>query len=424
MWSIGSDGALTLDETGVTYTSTGISALSQIMEIPFEMLAKKTVTLSAKMNGIVYFASATIGSSKPTETSGETIYINLLVSENNIRGYLKFVWVNSSQKYRAYFYFSSAQTVKFDYIKLETGAVATTYSPNTVETYLSNNMPGNPNLLINGDFRINQRGQTSYSGTKIYAVDRWVMRTCIVDVLENGVKVTQNAQYFGLNQTLEDFNHLKGKTVTLSVKFSNVNMDDDDVYIGISNGNTPETRGTIIKTLAGIKEAGVYTITTTIPTILESKYFNICIQSHQGVSTTTNNFTVEYAKLEIGNIATAFSPRPYAEELAMCQRYYEKIDVSNPANKFNILKVAMSSVDFYDGGLVYFKTTKRTLPTIHCYSQNKTINKLTNATQSNSEFGVSYSYITYDSFRVKATNSSLTVNDFVVGYYEADAEMY
>ena len=39
--------------------------------------------------------------------------------------------------------------------------------------------------------------------------------------------------------------------------------------------------------------------------------------------------SIDWVKLELGSIATPFSPRPYAEELAMCQRYYQKITSSN-----------------------------------------------------------------------------------------------
>ena len=35
------------------------------------------------------------------------------------------------------------------------------------------------------------------------------------------------------------------------------------------------------------------------------------------------NIDIEYVKLEMGELATPLSPRPYAEELAMCQRYYQ-----------------------------------------------------------------------------------------------------
>ena len=40
---------------------------------------------------------------------------------------------------------------------------------------------------------------------------------------------------------------------------------------------------------------------------------------------TITNKTVNFIKIELGEIATPFSPRSYAEELAMCQRYFQLI---------------------------------------------------------------------------------------------------
>lgn len=43
-----------------------------------------------------------------------------------------------------------------------------------------------------------------------------------------------------------------------------------------------------------------------------------------GLDNTANNFSLAQVKLELGTVATPLEPRPFAEELAMCQRYYEK----------------------------------------------------------------------------------------------------
>ena len=53
--------------------------------------------------------------------------------------------------------------------------VANTTIPNadTVDGLHANEIASNPNLLINPDFKINQRGQTEYIGAGIYCVDRW-----------------------------------------------------------------------------------------------------------------------------------------------------------------------------------------------------------------------------------------------------------
>ena len=126
----------------------------------------------------------------------------------------------------------------------------------------------NPNLLINGDFRINQRGQTTYTESNKYSVDRWILLLGTVTVESNGITLNGS-----ISQKLE-------------------NTPTQNVTASVSAGEIAYNNG-------------VVTITTTEPTL------------------------ISWAKLEVGNISTPFSPRPYAEELAMCQRYFIKFKPSN-----------------------------------------------------------------------------------------------
>ena len=121
----------------------------------------------------------------------------------------------------------------------------------------------NPNLLINGDFRVNQRGKTTYTEAGKYTVDRWKLVSGSVEVKSNGIM---------LNGTIvQKLEHTPSIQVVAS---SNAGT------ISYSNG--------------------AVTLSTTTATL------------------------ITYAKLEVGTTATPFSPRPHAEELALCQRYYWK----------------------------------------------------------------------------------------------------
>ena len=120
----------------------------------------------------------------------------------------------------------------------------------------------NPNLLINGDFQVNQRGQTTYTEAGKYTVDRWRLVSGSVEVKNNGIM---------LNGTIvQKLEHAPSIQVVAS---SNAGT------ISYSNG--------------------AVTISTTTATL------------------------ITYAKLEVGTTATPFSPKTYAEELAMCQRYFQ-----------------------------------------------------------------------------------------------------
>lgn len=146
----------------------------------------------------------------------------------------------------------------------------------------------NPNLLINEDFSVWQRGthfENVLSGQ--YQADRWQVVSnngsypAIVDAVADGLKITQdNNAGCVLRYYFEesDYKKLKDKTLTCSISRDGV-------------------------------------ISTFSPTIYvsDSRYY-----LEIGIG---NNLTVNWVKLELGSVATPFIPRPYGEELALCRRY-------------------------------------------------------------------------------------------------------
>lgn len=334
MWIIGGSSTAQLDEVGITITTSGTASFIQEIKAPFELFSGKVLTLSAKMNGKIYFANATIPNEKPTATTGETAYINFNIAENNINGWLKFVWHNVDKNYRAYFYFSNAQTVKFDYVKLEIGAVATTYVPNFTESYLIKNIPSNPNLLINGDFGVNQRGKTSYTGSSSsvkYLVDRWAFYYSAgfsYDVATKTITATSNGSTV---QYIENSQELLGKTLTLSCKVNGV------IYSKTATLNSSYTANTyVIDSIMGNTGFKLQLYWNNALSI-----FRVMIATNSAPA----SISVDYVKLELGSIATPFSPRHYAEELALCQRYFQAL-IGN-----------VKYITFADGGCISKTTT-------------------------------------------------------------------
>ena len=89
--------------------------------------------------------------------------------------------------------------------------------------------------------------------------------------------------------------------------------------------------------------------------------------SQFGSSTQTNTygtsgtyFTWTGVQLEKGLVATPFEVRPYATELALCQRYYEI------SNGLNYMTLASAFGATY-GSTTYYKVTKRANPTVSLY---------------------------------------------------------
>ena len=261
---------------------------------------------------------------------------------------------------------------------------------------------GNPNLLINGNFAINQRGKSSYTSSG-YTVDRWRSANSYgkVQYTNNGITYTASGGTAYLIQEIEETAMLWGKTITMSMLDGAGNLHKKTITL-------PETAPTAN---AGYGQS--------------SSVAGANVRLYYANSKKTLQFTIDlkdgnilepvYCKLEIGGIATPNVSRPYAEELLLCQRYYEK----GAAN--SIIKLAYSSNLMYDQQVV-FKVQKRTTPTVACYSNSNTKNALTNSSNNNN-VTVTYTHISSYGFRVYAASGGFSKDHTVTGYYEADAEI-
>lgn len=186
----------------------------------------------------------------------------------------------------------------------------------------------NPSLLINGDFRnpVNQRGKSSYNVNGEYTIDRWKL------AYENSGTMTVNDGYISIsngvaNNTFLQYNCdtdmrvLEGEKVTFTIVYKSTATYRLSSFIGSAEEDvniylTPIDDWTV-KTLTLDLSSWKYSIGK-----VES---SIILQSYDGSSFTNGTLDVKYIKLELGSVATPFVPRPYGEELALCQRYYEEV---------------------------------------------------------------------------------------------------
>ena len=184
-----------------------------------------------------------------------------------------------------------------------------------------------PNLLINGDFQIWQRGTNFSNILKSYTADRWVVHSSSkVDVIKEGqsLKISKPTTNTNTNitanlwQILEKPNSLRTKTVVLSFKARSSSDLSMVCSIGVGN-NFDGSTNIISNTVKLTKNGDLYSIVFDLSNHNWETDSNICVNFR------FSNFEqiwVSQVKLEIGNNATPFTPRPYGEELALCQRYY------------------------------------------------------------------------------------------------------
>ena len=162
----------------------------------------------------------------------------------------------------------------------------------------------NPNLLINPDFRINQRGQSAYT-VGDYTVDRWKLLNAngTLTVTDSGVIASKNTGATGsaaFYQKLE-IDDSFGDVLSLSV------CVDGQIYSGQldvpASGNSVASLST---------PCGVWNLYRPSNSIIQL----VCVLNE-------NTAVINWAKLEKGSISTPYvAPAPGAE-LAECQRFYQ-----------------------------------------------------------------------------------------------------
>ena len=221
-----------------------------------------------------------------------------------------------------------------------------------------NGIVQNPNLLINPNFAINQRGQTSYTGDLEYTVDRWKKSYGILELLTNGeIKHTSSNSWQGVAQYIENPSRLAGKTLTISAMGRGDGATVFRIYLYYQIGNNPRVTVCTAQTMATTNT--IISASGTIPAeITDSDKLYIMLYN----ATANTSFYCKWAKLEIGSVATEFSPPSIAEELVKCQRYY--IDIGrNDSTSYLI-----GSGVFYSATLAYvvisIPTTLRKSPTV------------------------------------------------------------
>lgn len=159
----------------------------------------------------------------------------------------------------------------------------------------------NPNLLINPDFKINQRGGSTYSSQ--YSVDRWKIYNALYNV---SIKNLSNPNSSDGN-FIQTFENLLNGTYTITVHCSSVTGKANFTWGGES---------VIVKEEVGdLKEGNnIVTIKAT-----DLRFIGVLVKPGASV-------IIDYIKLEQGSVATPFVAPNIAEELIKCKRFYKSIE--------------------------------------------------------------------------------------------------
>jgi len=213
---------------------------------------------------------------------------------------------------------------------------------------------GRRNMLINGDMKVSQRGDftTASSMPNAYKLDRWlcdrngtatVQHTTGHDIpgtpaICKAVKLVQTVtgnNYLGVRQKIENPEQYIGRTVTYSAwvrsNTSNARIEfyipgsTSHLYIGPNHSGKGEWE--YLSFTATIKSSGASTTAWFVDAFIDNgAYSNTTI-------TAGDYIEVTMLQMEIGKVATPFEHRSYGEELALCQRYFQRLfEVSSSGN--------------------------------------------------------------------------------------------
>jgi hypothetical protein len=252
---------------------------------------------------------------------------------------------------------------------------------------LATNQFGFRNKIINGDFRINQRGYTSASNlaSGSYGFDRW--------------KSTFT------NTTLTFTSAPQGQMVTIN--------SGGSVEQVIERENMPA--GTYVLSWTGTATGRVYNTGATPPSYAASPIL-VTIDGTANVevefTASGGTRTLQNVQLEAGNVASSFEYRPIGTELALCQRYYQKVTTYNTGT-------------IYSGSVNYlivssnFTTVMRASPTMGNITTS-TVRFLTSAGSSTDTSSIITNSATPYAFYVIPSIAGYSANGYAVFFFLTD----
>lgn len=254
----------------------------------------------------------------------------------------------------------------------------------------------NPNLLINPDFKINQRGNETYTkdnqGPAIYTIDRWAVWNATL----NANSMLLKAYDSGIGLIMQRLENKINGISTVSFEVSSIS----GTLTALARGTSGNSLGEI-----SVTQKGIYQFTA------NGEISDITFKISAGGSV-----TFAWAKLEHGSIATPFvAPNP-AEELVKCLRFSRYIPVLYCTPYRRYLSEITTSQQYFLPSDCVFENKLRTKGTI-------TVGGVYDTTGA-SMTGVKS--IEYSTDEIRAITLSGSVNNYIIMLKNVfiDAEIY
>jgi hypothetical protein len=324
------------------------------------------------------------------------------------------------------------------------------------------------NLLIGGNFTTNpwQRGVSAVTATNTYRADRWHSRFTLpvgtanylqtadgppgyrrcLEVFHSGTNEPSPGDYC-IRQVFE-VQHVKqfiGKPLTASFWYKSNKTGLHSVSFGTHTGTFHFGSETITKTfnvnVANVWEfkevyLGIPTITTYGVNAEDQfgAWLELGFKSNslgQSSINISDFFRIAHVQLEIGTVFSGFEYRTAAEDLLLCQRYYEKShDKDNypgeAATTYGVYHTYSNTAPTsnYAGGAVTFKVPKRAGPSISLYDLAGASGKVTRWNGSTATNGIAASIANVKTTGFRWSCAVTNTGDYeTITNYAAEAEI-
>ena len=347
-------------------------------------------------------------------------------------------------------------------------------------------LSGARNRIINGDMRIDQRnaGVSTTPANGTYTLDRWngqsggasskysiqqnagsvtppVGFTSYIGATSLSAYTPASGDWFGIEQRIEGnnisdfaFGTSSAKTITLSfwVRSSLNGTFGGSLYNDTGNRSYPftyfissintweykiitipgDTSGTW-QTGTGIGLQVIFSLGASSSLqgtagSWASSLFRTATGTTNVVATNGATFYLTGVQLEVGTVATPFERRSFGQELALCQRYYQKSYELNTAigtntsngRTFMVGRCTGTYVDY--GNTIFFPVRMRSQPTMKFYTQTGTADSWFNTSGTNPN--PSYNNRSEGEFSLYVTDATTAGQaGFMYGHWTSSAEL-
>lgn len=222
-------------------------------------------------------------------------------------------------------------------------------------------MSGMRNRIINGGMIVWQRG-TSFANTTTYTADRWFVNrngggTGVTASRSGSVgnyylKISRDSGTsatgaLDVRQVIETLNcaDLAGQTVTLSFNaYVGANYSASNLAAEIRYSTATDDGVNIVgswvsgaySTLTLTTSSTRYSISYTIPSNALTLMVRFVGGNYSGTAGADDSVYINNVQLEKGSVVTPLEVRSYGTELALCQRYYIKLNMPQGAYLYQI----------------------------------------------------------------------------------------